>query len=264
MINAFFNLKKTPFTKERDPKEAFPSAGFKELSSRLEYLKNHRGLMLLTGEPGAGKTLGLRAFAEGLNTNFYSLVYLPLSTVSAVEFYRQLNQALTGEFRHRKTDLFHSIQNAVKDKVTHQKKVPVLIFDEAHLLRTDIFYEIPLLLNFDMDATTPLLCLLAGQPHLRDKVARPVHASLNQRFTLKYHLPPLDKSETRDYLQHHLDLCGCKQNPFSDSAVEALFQNTLGLPRQIDNLALKTLTLAASRRIPRITEEEIFAASREL
>jgi type II secretory pathway predicted ATPase ExeA len=264
MMNAFFNLKKQPFTKERDSKEAFASGGFRELASRLDYLKNHRGFMLLTGEPGTGKTLGLRSFTDSLNTSFYFVVYLPLSTVSATEFYRQLNLALTGEFRHRKVDLFHSIQNTVKNLVTHQKKVPVLIFDEAHLLRTDNFYEIQILLNFEMDSTSPLLCILAGQPHLRDKVARPIHLSLNQRFTLKYHLPPLDKSETQAYLQHQLELCGGKPNPFSDSAVEALFQNTQGIPRQIDNLATKALTLAASRKNPRITEEEIFEASREL
>lgn len=264
MIKSFFNLKNHPFTKDIDSKNVFVSSAFKELSSRLDYMKKNRGLMLLTGESGTGKTLALRTFAESLNANLYSLIYIPLTTISQIEFYRQLNLKLTGQMLGRKVDLFNSIQRSVKDLVINQKKVPVIFIDEAHLLKTENFYEIQIILNFDMDSTNPLLFILAGQPHLRDKIAQPVHISLNQRFSLKFHLTPLDKPETKDYIKHRLSIYGSKKDIFSDSAFEAVFQNTGGIPRIIDNLASKALTLAAIQRKNTITEEEIFAASKEL
>jgi len=264
MIRTFFGLKTNPFTKEIDSKNVFVSSAFKELSSRLDYMKKNRGLMLLTGEPGTGKTLAVRTFTEGLNNNLYFVIYVPLTTISQIEFYRQFNLKLTGEPLHRKVALFNSIQRSVKDLVQNQKKVPVIIVDEAHLLKTENFYEIQIILNFDMDSTNPVIFILAGQPHLRDKILQPVHLSLNQRFSLKYHITPLDKQETKDYIKHRLSICGSKKEVFSDSAVEAIFQNTGGIPRIIDNLATKSLTLAAIGRKNTITEEEIFAASKEL
>lgn len=264
MINAFFGFKKEPFTKDIDTKEIFLSDAFKELLSRLDYMKNNRGLMCLTGEAGTGKTLAIRTFVESLNTNLYLPLYIPLSTVSVLEFYRQLNQKLTGEFLYRKVDLFHSIQTSVKDYVTNRKKVPVIILDEAHLLKFENLHEIPIILNFDIDSTDPLIFIMVGQQHLRDKVTRPVHLSLSQRFSMRYHIPFLDKKETKAYVEHRLNICGVRENIFSDQAIEAIYQNTTGIPRVIDSIAGKALTLAAMRKKQMITEEEIFSASKEI
>lgn len=264
MIKAFFNLQAEPFSKEIKTREIFPSDSFKELAGRLEYLKNHRGLMLVTGEPGTGKTISLRSFVENLSANLYSVVYLPLSTVSITDFYRQLNLKLSGELLHRKADLFNSIQTTIRDLVENRKKVPVIIIDEAHLLKPEIFYEIQIILNFDLDSTNPLIFIFAGQSFLRDKLARPVFQSLNQRFLLKYHCTPMGKQETTDYLKHRLQICGASENIFSGSASEAIFQNTQGLPRQIDNLALKAMASAVISKKKIITEEEIFEAAKEV
>ena len=264
MIKAFFGLKKEPFGKDIEAKDIFLNEGFKELLSRLEYMKKTKGLMLLTGEPGTGKTLSVRVFMEGLNTNLYLPIYIPLSTVSALGFYRQLNLNLTGEFLYRKVDLFNSIQKAVKDYVTNRKRVPVIVIDEAHLLKPENLYEIPIILNFDIDSTDPVLFIMLGQPHLRDRISRPVHIALNQRFCLKYHLCFLGKEETASYIEHRLKVCGCPQNIFSDAAIEAIYQSTTGIPRSIDSLALKAITLAALKKKETITEEEVFACSKEL
>lgn len=263
MTEAFFGLKAEPFPKKVRAEDLFLSDGFKELSSRLEYMKKQRGLMFITGEPGTGKTVSIRAFLERLNPSLYLPVYTPLSTVSVRGFYRQLNFKLTGESLHDKVDLFYSIQKAVKDYVSGQKKVPVVVLDEAHLLRPETFLEIPILLNFDIDSVDPLLFIMLGQPYLRDKISLPVHACLNQRFSLKYHIPFLERGETAGYIKHHLKLCGGSADIFSEAAVGAVFQNTAGVPRLINELARKAMTLAAQKRREIITEEEIFTAAKE-
>jgi type II secretory pathway predicted ATPase ExeA len=115
MLEAFYNLKRLPFQKDINPKELFLCEASEELSGRLEHMKRKRGIMLITGAPGTGKTLHIRAFVEKLNPNLFKPVYTPLSTVNIIDFYRQLSVLLTGEASYRKSQLFNSIQTSIRN-----------------------------------------------------------------------------------------------------------------------------------------------------
>lgn len=91
MIEIYFGLTSLPFDKSINPDQIFLSSSAQELKSRLEYIKNIRGLMLLTGEPGTGKTTILRTFVDSLSKSSYHSFYIPLSTLNVLDFYRQLN-----------------------------------------------------------------------------------------------------------------------------------------------------------------------------
>jgi type II secretory pathway predicted ATPase ExeA len=264
MIKAFYNFKTLPFQKDIKGEDIFVSAAGRELCQRLEYMKQKRGIMLVTGMPGTGKTLHIRTFVETLNPNHYTYHYLPLSTVNTMDFYRQLSVALGGEGCWKKSDLFRSIQNSIKHYVSNNKKVPVIIFDEAHLLKSENFYEIQIISNFTMDSIDPALFILTGQPHLREKLLGQMHQAFNQRITLKFHLTPLSKEETQDYIRHHLELAGRKETIFNQNATEAIYKNSGGTPRIINALTLKCLTLGALERKELLTEEDVYSASKEL
>jgi type II secretory pathway predicted ATPase ExeA len=266
MIRAFYNLKITPFEKDIKGDEIFLSLGGRELFQRLEYMKEKRGIMLVTGMPGTGKTLHLRAFVEKLNSNLYQHFYFPLSTVNTHDFYRQLAVSLGGEAGWRKSQLFQSIQNSIKHYVSNSKKIPVIIFDEAHLLKHENFYELQIISNFTMDSQDPALFIVAGQPHLRDKLLSPIHQSFNQRITLKFNLTPLCKEQTQHYIEHHLKRAGRRETEplFEPCAVNAIYKNSGGTPRLINTLAIKCLTLGTLEKKERITQEEVYCASREL
>lgn len=95
MYTDFYGLSFNPFDKQMvKEKDAFESEDFREMTARLEYLKEIRGIGVFTASPGMGKTFALRCFAKGLNPNLYQCAYLCLSTVSVQEFYRQLCEAL--------------------------------------------------------------------------------------------------------------------------------------------------------------------------
>jgi len=263
MIRAFFNLKDLPFAKNICKDLLFASASFAEANKRLDYIKDNRGIFLLTGDPGVGKTTLVRSFLANLSSN-YEAFYIPLATVSVFDFYHQLNTYLHKDFCHRKSALFASIQDAIKNLVTNRKVVPILIFDEAHLLKPDNFYELQLILNFDQDSTTPAIVILIGQSHLRDKLARSILVSFNQRITLKYHLIPLNKQETCNFIAHAMKIVGGSDALFSSQALEAVFNNSQGNIRLITKIASKSLFAAAYSNNSLVSEEHVFAATSEI
>jgi type II secretory pathway predicted ATPase ExeA len=131
-------------------------------------------------------------------------------------------------------------------------------------LKNENFTELQIITNFNMDSTDPALIILAGQPHLGDRLRRPILKSFYQRIALKYHLMPLNKDEVQPFIEHHLKLKGCQNSPFSTSAIEAIFKNTTGVPRLVAALALNTMTLGMLQKTQTLTEEHVFQASHEL
>jgi type II secretory pathway predicted ATPase ExeA len=264
MIEVFYNLKQLPFQKSICQENLFLSSSAKELSQRLEYMKQKRGIMLITGMPGTGKTLHIRSFVEKLNSNLYKSFYFPLSTVTTLEFYSQLSLALCGETFFRKSQLFAAIQNSIKDYVANQKKIPIIIFDEAHLIKNENFQELQIISNFNMDSADPALFIIAGQPHLWDRLLRPIHLSFNQRISMRFYLPPMTKNETQDYIIHQLNIAGTDKAIFNPNAIHTIYQNSGGVPRMINTIALKTMTLGALEKMDSLSEEEVYRASQEL
>lgn len=264
MMQAYYNLKKKPFSKDIPPQDLLITEAGAELTQRLHHIKEHRGIMLLTGPSGVGKTAQLRAFVATLNENLYKYFYLPLSTVNILDFYRQICSKLGGCVPYRKTQLFFSIQNSIREYVENGKKIPVIIFDEAHLFINENFYELQIITNFQMDSVDPAIFILSGQPHLRDRLLRPIHQSFHQRICLKFHLCPLSRDETNTYIEHHLKLAGFSGSLFNQNAISALYQVSTGLPRVINNLATKTLTIGALDKKNTLTDEEVYRASKEL
>ena len=93
MFKTYYGLTIDPFTKETETKHFYKSKEFKEALNRLE-LKSTKGIGLITGQPGAGKTSLLRYFESTLNSNLYKCVYIPLSTLTVMDFYKALCDGL--------------------------------------------------------------------------------------------------------------------------------------------------------------------------
>ncbi|MEW6618555.1 MAG: hypothetical protein AB1422_04290 [bacterium] len=115
-----------------------------------------------------------------------------------------------------------------------------------------------------MDSTDPALFILVAHSHLRDRLARSILSSFNQRIHLKYHLIPLTKDEIEPYISHHLSIKGCQKSPFSPASIEAIFKHTAGIPRLIDSLALKIMTAGFHDKTQTLTQEHVFAANQEI
>ena len=263
MIEARFGLKRRPFDKGIPSRDLYRWPGLEELTARLEMAKQARGIMLLTGEPGTGKTVTLRRFVDSLNAEHYHTVYLPLATVTVNDAYAQLNRALGGQDAHGKSLLFAEIQRGIA-QLTAQRKQPVIILDEADLLRSALFDELRILLNFEMDSRDPLLLVLAGQPQLLAKLALRVHLPFRQRVAMRYRMPAMDETHTQGYVEHHLRLAGRTQRLFTEEAMLQLFVQSGGIPRSIGNLALTAMLAAAVQSKDLVELDDVIAASQEV
>jgi len=261
MIEAYFGFKKSPFSKELKVDQMIDTYDAREAASRLAYTKQHRGLLLLTGEPGSGKTSVLRKFVDGLNPQTHLHCYTPHATVSRTELYRQLNQLLKLPQRIKKCDLFEQIQRTVTELFESQGKTPCFILDEAHLMNHETLTELILITNFQMDSKVPFILVLIGQPDLRDKLKRRMHEPLNQRISLRYHMAGLSGDETRSYLQHHLKIAGRSDPLFDEPSIDVLSQLSLGLPRKINNLARASMMVAMAQKKTQVDSDCVIQAS---
>ena len=121
----------------------------------------------------------------------------------------------------------------------------------------------PLLLNFDMDSSRLLTLLLIGQPLLRRTLSLQIHEALRQRVGVHYHMEGLSREELDAYLAQQCKAAGVSQPLFDDTARQALYQATKGIPRKINKLAATALRLAAAHKIQMVSEALLLDAAGE-
>ena len=264
MYKAFYSLSRTPFSKEIRPEDAYVSSSFCESMARLEYLKKTRGIGLLVGEPGAGKTFVLRSFAKSLNPALFKVIYYPLSTGTVMDFYRALAYGLGEEPRTRKVDLFRQIQNAVDLSFRERKVTPVFILDEMQMAKDLFLSDIGMLFNFQMDSENPFILILAGLPYLRERLSLNHNRPLAQRLVMRYKMEPMNKEEVAGYIEHHMKLAGATYPVFQEAAIEAIASRTSGWPRLVNNLATHCLLYGFQMKKEQVDEEIVRIAAEEI
>jgi type II secretory pathway predicted ATPase ExeA len=257
MNYAYFGMKRMPFSKEIETHELFKSYDQKEALARLSYTKQYRGIFLLTGEPGGGKTTILRKFVSDLNPQSHDNCYTPHATISRNEVYRQFGSLLKLRSSSRKSLMFKQIQEAIWEKYRHQGITPCFILDECHLMDYQTLQELIIITNFEMDSRVPFILVLAGQPPLKEMLKRRSLEALNQRISLRYHMAGMGQEETREYILHHLKLAGREDPLFEESTFEMIHQLGLGLPRKLGNICLNAMTYAQLKGEKIITTETV-------
>jgi general secretion pathway protein A len=263
MFKAFWGMEFNPFDKYIHEKNAFLSNDFKQATARLEHLKNVRGIGLFTGYSGTGKTFTLRCFASSLNSNLYKVAYIPLSTVTVMEFYRSLAFSLDLDPSSKKVDLFKSIQERIVNLSKDKRIVPVIIIDEAQYLKTDVLNDIKILLNFDMDSKNHLIFILNGQPVLNNILSKQVHEALKQRIVIHYNFDGITKTEIKEYLLSRLQLAGIHESIFNENAFEAIYSCCNGSTRKLNTIVEKCLIIGAQRNSRMIDTEIVMFAQNE-
>lgn len=264
MFKTFWNMEFNPFDKSLNTKYHFQSNDFKEATSRLEHLKSIKGIGLFTGSSGSGKTFSLRYFSNSLNQNLFKPVYISMSTVSVLEFYKALNYGLDLENSFKKIDLFKKIQERIISLAKDKKITPVLIIDEAQYLKTEILNDLKILFNFEMDSKNYAMIILSGQPVLNNILSKHVHESLKQRIVINYNYSGLSKAESDDYIVSRLKISGVHNQIFNANSLEAIHGCSSGSVRKLNNIIEKCLMIGCQKRVDIIDTEIVMAAQNEI
>ena len=172
--------------------------------------------------------------------------------------------ALGGRPAHGSAALAAQAAGLIAAEHGERGRVPVLAIDEAHLLTHDQLEAVRILTNSEMDAASPLACLLIGQPTLRRMLRLGVLAALDQRIGLRYAMPAMTAEQTAGYITHHLTLAGRSDPLFSDNAVALVHDAARGLPRAVNNLATQALVAAWAARKSIVDEQSARAAVTEV
>lgn len=262
-LRAHWGLTRTPFSKELAPSMLFASRAHAEAVARISWLVAERGLGLLTGEVGSGKTVAARAAVAGLDSSRHTVIYLANPSIGARGMYAAIVSALGGTPRFHKAALVPQAMSALAAEEAEWGRRVTLVCDEAHML-DDQLEELRLLLNCDMDSRAPFACVLLGQPTLRRRLRLGAFAALNQRIALRYVLDGMDREETGAYIAHHLKLAGRSDTIFSDDAVALVHQVSRGLPRAVNNLATQALVAAYAANKSIVDESSARAAATEV
>ena len=240
--------------------DRFESQDFKEMTSRLNFLKDTRGIGLFTASPGMGKTYCLRCFANALNPNLHRLIYICLSTVSVAEFYRELCYALGISTKGGKPGMFKSIQEQVWYLYKEKRQPLMLAVDEAQYLSTGILDDIKMLMSYGYDSINGFTLILCGESHLNATLRKPVHEALRQRITVHYNYKGLSDQEAVEYIVHKLCSAGSSKAIIEDSALSAIAGHAHGNPRAIDNIMSDAIVIGSQQNKPCIDTETILAA----
>ena len=242
-----FALTRLPFETPAHTDELFESNSRREAEARLHHLIELKGIGLITGEVGSGKTTVCRHVAQALHPSLHRVGYVSLTTGNVLDMYKSIAWELGLPTERSRATAYRAIREEITRLVCEAKQLPVLVIDEAQHLRNDVLEDLRLLTNFSMDSDNRLCLLLVGLTELRRRLAMACHESLAQRLVVRHHLAGLDRAELDDYLAHRLRLAGCEYPLFEPPAVEALAHSARGLPRLINRIAHYALTAAAAK-----------------
>src|SRR5687768_15397161 len=213
-----FSLSLAPFSKEIADAELWLPSSKSALVEELCEALRQRQSVVLTGEPGVGKTCVLRALRHRLPHSGFRLTYCHNATLGRRDFYRQLCLALGLSPSATAAAVFFAVSTHVQE-LGNERLHPVFLLDEAHLLHQDTLDHLHILLNYEWDRRALLSLVLVGLPEMEDRVARRRNRSLHSRLGRRLRIDPLAPEDTAEYIAHRLSLSSCATTIFGSDAI---------------------------------------------
>ncbi len=243
MYTSYWGLSAPPFENVPSQELFYESPQHEEALVRLVYAVEHKkGLAVLTGEVGSGKTTISRVLYDYLDNDGFEVISIVNPTLNPVDFYRAILMKLGEPVEEdSKTILLDRltgrlIQNSKNDINT------ILIIDEAHLIKDRaILEELRMMLNLQDNNQFLITLLIMGQPALAANLAS--LKPLKERIAIRYDLKSLGFTDTARYILYRLKNCGAQRGIFTKQALEPIFHYSKGIPLKINNLCERSLLI---------------------
>jgi len=238
MYTEYYGLKEIPFGLTPNPKFMYKTESYLEVVSNLKYcISQSKGLAVVTGEVGTGKTTTLRSVLQQFGPDILS-VYLFNPFVTVAEFFQLLISGLNLGLATTasKAEILTALSGCLTQRHASGLRT-VLIIDESHGLSAAVLEEVRLLANFETNSEKLLQIVLCGQPELRETLNQPGLRQLKQRISLRCSIKPLPLYEINNYIRFRLKTAGTlRVNIFHASAIELIGRASAGIPRVINNI----------------------------
>lgn len=260
----FYNMSRNPFSKGLPTDMAHQTEDLRQVHARLDHLARTGGIGLVTADPGAGKTFAVRTWADRLNPNTNKVVYICLSTVTNMEFYRELCQGLGVEPSFKKSDMFRDVQACVRSLVDERRTRVTIVVDEAHYLPGSVLRDLQMIANFEMDSRDMLAIVLVGHSVLAQYLSRQPHEALRQRIVASYRMRGLDEAGAREYVRSMLAATGADPDIFDEAALASAHSCAGGSLRRLNSVISNALTIGAQQRARAVDAEMVRCAADEL
>ena len=233
MYEDFYGLKERPFSLLPDPDFLYLSPQHKLARAYLEYGVNQRvGFVVLTGEVGTGKTTLIKSLLKSRERN-QRLGVLYQTAVGAGDLLEVLLREFEVRGHHNSRTARLTAFNQFLLTAYGRGEHVVLLVDEAQNLGAEALEELRLLSNLQTEKEPLLQVILVGQPSLRDRLRHPALRQLAQRVAVHYHLSPLNRQESKEYINFRLARAG-GSGVFTESAQDKLYDYTQGVPRRLN------------------------------
>jgi general secretion pathway protein A len=269
MYHEFYQLKDNPFNVTADPDFFFLSNSHHKAISSLVYgIEQRKGIIVLTGEIGTGKTtLCRKLLKQSDRKNKFALILNP--NFSELELLQMIIHDLGVRTKSQnKLELIYAL-NKFLIKESNKGYNVVVIIDEAQNLGPNQLEQIRLLSNIETEKEKLLQIILVGQPELYEKLQLSELRQLRQRIAIYFHIKPLEKMDIRGYIYHRLAKVmrypdALNNVIFTEKALEMIFQYTQGSPRSINILCDRALLAGFVADTNAIDEHIIENCAREI
>lgn len=243
-----FGFHTTPFSREFPADRRFLFPFFEEAIEGLYQAIQQRESAALIAPAGSGKTVAARALKDRLSEARFNVRYVKVTSLSRRDMCREIAYAVGAPPAGALPFLVRNLQAHLDKSVSDGEAIrAVLICDDTHEMRRETLGLVKVITNYDMDSRLVVSVILIGQPPLRRLLQHEELEDVARRISHYAELRLLSREETRRYVEHRCAIAGNLTPPFDDDAHEAIFELSRGNLRAIDQLARKSLEIAAAK-----------------
>ena len=261
-FTTYYGMDYNPFTKEISSNSLFESNDYLQMKNRINFLIENRGIGLFMGDPGMGKTSSLRSVIYSLDKSRYKIIYICMTTITPLDFYKTLNDALGLEDNSRKAVLFKQIQEEIAKLYKDHINV-IIVIDEVQFLSKKVLQEFTMLMNFAFDSEDYCTLILVGQPIIEKTLRAKALEPFRQRINIHYTLTGFTVDEVKKYVEDRLELVHCSKEIFTPESYHTLHSLMQGSTRVLNAIITKSLIIGMNHECRPINTDVIMEANEE-
>ena len=233
----FYGFVRMPFDKDFEITEAFASPSLANAVAMLALGVESEDILLISGPIGSGKSVALRSFIAALDPNRFTPIYLRGLGLTATDLVKSVLNALLIEPPYN----YAKARNLYFKAVAEHPHKPIVVIDDAQDLKESALLSVKNLVNFNADSKSRITFVLCGQPELKETLRYTRLSSVHQRIRHWVEFSGLSLKDTCEYIDHAVARAGRPTAVFSDNAKAEIHKRSLGIPRRINRVCLRTL-----------------------